>query len=152
MTSSYQDLAARNVLLSHEEVCKVADFGLLRQVDNQQEYVSQVRRVKWLMDLVYVPFICLYQTSIGLPLRWMAPESVADSKFSTASDVWSFGILMWEMFNPLAKKPFDSYSNMDLMRKIPQGLVPDIPEVHENMLHPIHTPTQSTKEAIRPVQ
>ena len=78
-------------------------------MDNQQEYVSQ--------------------TSIGLPLRWMAPESVADSKFSTASDVWSFGILMWEMFNPLAKKPFDSYSNMDLMRKIPQGLVPDIPEV-----------------------
>ena len=71
-----QDLAARNVMVGDNEVCKVADFGLLRELDDYQEvYISSNM------------LLCL--------LRWMAPESVEHKQFSTASDVWSYGILLW---------------------------------------------------------
>ena len=88
-----QDLAARNVLVGENEVCKVADFGLLRELPEENS---------------------IYQSTANapLPVRWMAPESIKDRTFSAASDVWSYGVLMWEMFNP-DKKPYDTLSNME---------------------------------------
>ena len=77
----HRDLAARNVLLGSGMVCKVADFGLSRRVqteDNTGDY---------------------YRSSSGIiPVRWTAPEGMTSQKFSTASDVWSFGITCVEIF------------------------------------------------------
>ena len=83
---STQDLAARNILVGKDETCKVGDFGLLRKLrkasstDPKEVYVAQ--------------------STTPLPIRWMAPESLSTKKqFSTASDVWSFAVLQWEMKN-----------------------------------------------------
>ena len=85
--SSTQDLAARNILVGKDEICKVGDFGLLRKL-----------RKATSADLkeVYIA-----QSATPLPIRWMAPESLDCDvrQFSTASDVWSFAVLQWEMKN-----------------------------------------------------
>eukprot|EP00731_Ephydatia_muelleri_P032043 Em0023g550a len=97
----HRDLAARNVLVGENEVCKVADFGLLRELPEENS---------------------IYQSTANapLPVRWMAPESIKGKKFSVASDVWSYGILMWEMFNP-DKMPYLTFSNMECVMKVSEG-------------------------------
>ena len=87
-------MAARNVLVGAGELCKVADFGLLRELpDDDSIYVSTA--------------------NVPCPIRWMPPESITKRKFSIASDVWSFGILQWEMYNPL-KTPYDKMDNFQV--------------------------------------
>ena len=76
-----QDLAARNVMVDDQKTCKVADFGLLREIPKD--------------DAIYQS-----KTAIPLPIRWMAPESLQHRNFSPATDVWSFGVLLWEMYYP----------------------------------------------------
>lgn len=98
MCSSLQDLAARNVLVDTNETCKVADFGLLREIPRD--------------DTIYHS-----QHNVPCPIRWMAPESISDRKFSAASDVWSFGVLVWEMFNP-TKLPYEKYDNLACATKV----------------------------------
>ena len=76
MNCIHRDLAARNVLVSDKSlVCKVADFGMGRVIDD------------------------LYTARMGskMPVKWSAPESLCYNAFSSASDVWSYGILMWEV-------------------------------------------------------
>ena len=103
-----QDLAARNVMVGDNEVCKVADFGFLRELDDYQEvYISSNNM------LVY-------------PLRWMAPETLEHKQFSTASDVWSYGILLWEMFNP-TELPYSDLDNAQFAIKVAQGHTLSIP-------------------------
>ena len=99
--SSIQDLAARNVLVGENEVCKVADFGLLRELPKEDS---------------------IYQSTANapLPVRWMAPESIRERTFSVASDVWSYGILMWEMFNP-GKVPYHTLSNVECVMEVASG-------------------------------
>ena len=102
-----QDLAARNVMVGDNEVCKVADFGLLRELDDYQEvYISS--------------------NMLLCPLRWMAPESVEHKQFSTASDVWSYGILLWEMFNP-TELPYSDLDDHQFAIKVAQGHTLSIP-------------------------
>ncbi len=98
MFGSPQDLAARNVLVSESEICKVADFGLLRELPKDDSFYHM-------------------QTNVPCPVRWMPPESINDRKFSTASDVWSFGVLIWEMFNP-TKTPYTGFSNIEVATKV----------------------------------
>ncbi|KAA3673254.1 uncharacterized protein DEA37_0000380, partial [Paragonimus westermani] len=74
----HRDLAARNVLLSADWVCKVSDFGLSRLLDPNREYYLRDRG--------------------ALPMKWLAPEVLANKKFSKKSDVWSFGVLLWEIY------------------------------------------------------
>ncbi len=93
-----QDLAARNVLVTDNETCKVADFGLLRELPKDESFYHM-------------------QTNVPCPVRWMPPESITERNFSTASDVWSFGILIWEMFNP-TKNPYTSFSNIEVATKV----------------------------------
>ena len=104
-----QDLAARNIMVDDNEVCKVADFGLLREI----------------YDYSFTSIYISSNTSL-CPLRWMAPESVEHRHFSTASDVWSYGILVWEMFNP-TELPYSDLDDVQFAIKVVHGLTPSIP-------------------------
>lgn len=98
----HRDLAARNILINEEHVCKVADFGFARDVSSTA--------------LVYE------RKSEGrLPIRWMAPESLYDNVFSVKSDVWSFGVLIWEVVT-LGSTPYPGLSAADVMRKVRKRL------------------------------
>ena len=105
-----QDLAARNVMVSQDEICKVGDFGLLRELPKD--------------DTIYVA-----KTKVALPIRWMAPESLIRREFSLASDVWSFGVIMWEMYNP-AIMPYEDMDNVQVAIGVNQRLRLHIPEAY----------------------
>ena len=104
-----QDLAARNVMVAQDEICKVGDFGLLRELPKDVDiYVATAKVTKF-------------------PIRWMAPESHSKREFSPATDVWSFGIVMWEMFNP-AQTPYKGMSNHQVAANVCLGTRLTIPE------------------------
>ncbi|CAI8026551.1 Ephrin type-B receptor 3 (Fragment), partial [Geodia barretti] len=84
----HRDLAARNVLLSGN-TCKIADFGMARDLEESTYYTSQGGKI---------------------PVKWTAPEALHYRKYSTASDVWSFGCLVYEIWS-LGHKPFENYTN-----------------------------------------
>ena len=84
--------------MDENELCKVGDFGLLRELPTDSD--------------IYVP-----QSVDPMPYRWMALESLTNKRFSVASDVWSFGVLMWEMFKP-TKTPYEEFGSFDLAFKL----------------------------------
>ncbi|XP_071599710.1 tyrosine-protein kinase TXK-like [Heliangelus exortis] len=95
----HRDLAARNCLVNAEHIVKVSDFGMARYViDN--EYISS--------------------SGAKFPVKWSSPEVFHFKKYSSKSDVWSFGVLMWEVFTE-GKMPFESKSSFEVVREISQG-------------------------------
>jgi len=98
----HRDLAARNILLDHTRCCKISDFGLSRDLgDTGSEMYEQ-------------------KTKGALPIRWMAPESLYFSVFTPKSDVWSFGILMWEIVT-LGSTPYPGMGAREVMRRVRDG-------------------------------
>ncbi|XP_076260308.1 protein tyrosine kinase 2 Fak isoform X2 [Rhynchophorus ferrugineus] len=96
----HRDIAARNVLVSSDRCVKLADFGLSRWMGEDQSY---------------------YKASKGkLPIKWMSPESINFRRFTTSSDVWMFGVCMWEILM-LGVKPFQGVKNNDVIGKIENG-------------------------------
>uniref|UniRef100_A0A8C9WMK7 receptor protein-tyrosine kinase n=1 Tax=Scleropages formosus TaxID=113540 RepID=A0A8C9WMK7_SCLFO len=98
MNYVHRDLAARNILVNGNLECKVSDFGLSRVLEDDPEGT--------------------YTTSGGkIPIRWTAPEAIAYRKFTSASDVWSFGIVMWEVM-AFGERPYWDMSNHEVMKAI----------------------------------
>ncbi|ELU06579.1 hypothetical protein CAPTEDRAFT_45220, partial [Capitella teleta] len=125
----HRDLAARNVLVSDELVCKVSDFGLSRDVINCREYESKTKRC--------------------LPLRWMSPESLFDNIYSTKSDVWSFGVLLWEIVT-LGSSPYPGMTGRDVMEMIDQGYRMDRPRHCPKPLYDVMRDCWSAEPNARP--
>ncbi|XP_016106582.1 ephrin type-B receptor 3-like [Sinocyclocheilus grahami] len=102
MNYVHRDLAARNVLVNSNLVCKVSDFGLSRFLDDNSSDPT-------------------YTSSLGgkIPIRWTAPEAIAFRKFTSASDVWSYGIVMWEVMS-FGERPYWDMSNQDVMNAVEQ--------------------------------
>ncbi|KAM8826964.1 ephrin type-A receptor 7 isoform 2-T2 [Synchiropus picturatus] len=97
----HRDLAARNILVNSNLVCKVSDFGLSRVIDDDPAAV--------------------YTTSGGkIPVRWTAPEAIQYRKFTSASDAWSYGIVMWEVMS-YGERPYWDMSNQDVIKAIEEG-------------------------------
>ncbi|XP_071064163.1 focal adhesion kinase 1 isoform X13 [Dasypus novemcinctus] len=95
----HRDIAARNVLVSSTDCVKLGDFGLSRYME----------------DSTY------YKASKGkLPIKWMAPESINFRRFTSASDVWMFGVCMWEILMH-GVKPFQGVKNNDVIGRIENG-------------------------------
>ncbi|XP_006021229.1 tyrosine-protein kinase ITK/TSK [Alligator sinensis] len=95
----HRDLAARNCLVGESQVVKVSDFGMSRYVLDDQ-YTSS--------------------TGTKFPVKWSAPEVFSYSNYSTKSDVWSFGVLMWEVFSE-GKIPYENRSNAEVVEEINAG-------------------------------
>ncbi|XP_062853520.1 ephrin type-A receptor 2a [Trichomycterus rosablanca] len=101
MNYVHRDLAARNILVNSNLECKVSDFGLSRVLEDYPEGT--------------------YTTTGGkIPIRWTAPEAIAYRKFTSGSDVWSFGIVMWEVM-AFGERPYWDMSNHEVMKAIHEG-------------------------------
>uniref|UniRef100_A0A3B4CJJ5 receptor protein-tyrosine kinase n=1 Tax=Pygocentrus nattereri TaxID=42514 RepID=A0A3B4CJJ5_PYGNA len=121
MSYVHRDLAARNILVNSNLVCKVSDFGLSRFLTENSSDPT-------------------YTSSLGgkIPIRWTAPEAIAFRKFTSASDVWSYGIVMWEVMS-FGERPYWDMSNQDVINAIEQDYrLPPPPEcpapLHQLML------------------
>ncbi|XP_061485802.1 fibroblast growth factor receptor 3 isoform X6 [Rhineura floridana] len=96
----HRDLAARNVLVTEDSVMKIADFGLARDVHNIDYYKKT--------------------TNGRLPVKWMAPEALFDRVYTHQSDVWSFGVLLWEIFT-LGGSPYPGIPVEELFKLLKEG-------------------------------
>ncbi|KAM3585603.1 uncharacterized protein V6R79_022360 [Siganus canaliculatus] len=96
----HRDIAVRNILVASPECVKLGDFGLSRYIDEEEYYKASVSR---------------------LPIKWMAPESINFRRFTTASDVWMFGVCVWEIFS-MAQQPFFWLENGQVINQLESGV------------------------------
>ncbi|XP_072049429.1 uncharacterized protein [Amphiura filiformis] len=96
----HRDLATRNILLGEGLVCKVSDFGLARDMAEENAYEMKSRG--------------------RVPLRWMALESLLDKVYSSKSDVWSYGVLLWELVT-LGSHPYPGMTGGQVISELKKG-------------------------------
>nr|XP_054510854.1 ephrin type-A receptor 3 isoform X1 [Agelaius phoeniceus] len=110
----HRDLAARNILINSNLVCKVSDFGLSRVLEDDPEAAYTTRDSQ--MDS-----LVLFCSQGGkIPIRWTSPEAIAYRKFTSASDAWSYGIVLWEVMS-YGERPYWEMSNQDVIKAVDEG-------------------------------
>ncbi|KAG5851834.1 tyrosine-protein kinase BTK [Anguilla anguilla] len=124
----HRDLAARNCLVDSNGTVKVSDFGLSRYVLDDE-----------------------YTSSAGskYPVRWSPPEVLLYCKFSSKSDIWAFGVLMWEVYT-LGKMPYDRLNNTEIVDKVSSGLRLYRPQLATEPIYRIMTVCWHDKPDERP--
>ncbi|XP_007431229.1 platelet-derived growth factor receptor beta [Python bivittatus] len=126
----HRDLAARNVLICEGKLVKICDFGLARDIMRDSNYISK--------------------GNTFLPLKWMAPESIFNNLYTTLSDVWSFGILLWEIFT-LGGTPYPELPmNEQFYNAIKRGYRMSKPTHASNEIYEIMQKCWEEKFEIRP--
>uniref|UniRef100_A0A8D2MH51 Tyrosine-protein kinase receptor n=1 Tax=Zonotrichia albicollis TaxID=44394 RepID=A0A8D2MH51_ZONAL len=103
----HRDLAARNCMVSEDFTVKIGDFGMTRDIYETDYYRKGGKGL--------------------LPVRWMSPEALKDGIFNTQSDVWSFGVVLWEIAT-LAEQPYQGMSNEQVLRFVMDNGVLERPE------------------------
>ncbi|MFT7802187.1 tyrosine-protein kinase BTK-like [Arapaima gigas] len=124
----HRDLAARNCLVASNGTIKVTDFGLSRYVLDDE-----------------------YTSSVGskFPVRWSPPEVLLYSRFSSKSDIWAFGVLMWEVYT-LGRMPYERLSNTEIVEKVSAGLRLYRPQLANERIYSIMTSCWHDKPEERP--
>jgi serine/threonine protein kinase len=98
----HRDLAARNILIKKPDHIKISDFGLSRIIQSNED--------------------CFYaKTNSLVPVKWLAIESICERKFTHKSDVWSYGVCLWEIFTFCAK-PYNEIEAIDLVKSLLKGV------------------------------
>jgi len=108
----HRDLAARNILVAAPDMVKISDFGLSRAIKAESEIYQACRGGRW-------------------PVKWYAPESTLYGTFSSASDVWSYGVTLWEIFT-LGEMPYGDMSGQEVLEMLDQK--------GERLAKPAHCP------------
>lgn len=129
----HRDVAARNVLVDEQRVAKLSDFGMAHVFGNDEDDAGD-----W----------------IG-PVRWMAPEAIGNRLFTPASDVWAFGVLMWEVWNN-GELPYREYATLtEVARAVQSGVTlsppAEMPEVHALVMRNIFGATDSERPTMKTV-
>ncbi|GAB0100330.1 uncharacterized protein DMENIID0001_163550 [Sergentomyia squamirostris] len=171
----HRDLAARNVLLDHNGVCKICDFGMSIDLDKSTRTHTLYSRKSHLRRshssnrcgesrFRFQPFstidtkfgVCRSESQTcgtkvrpALPIRWMAPEALQYHMFSTETDVWAFGIVMWEIAT-LGCTPYPNLSGREVVRSVPAGIRPEIPPDCRPELYHLMTKTWRKDPRQRP--
>uniref|UniRef100_A0A7N8XTB4 Tyrosine-protein kinase receptor n=1 Tax=Mastacembelus armatus TaxID=205130 RepID=A0A7N8XTB4_9TELE len=109
----HRDLAARNCMVAEDFTVKIGDFGMTRDIYETDYYRKGGKGL--------------------LPVRWMSPESLKDGVFTTMTDVWSFGVVLWEIAT-LAEQPYQGMSNEQVLRFVMEGGLLDKPDNCPDML------------------
>ncbi|XP_043268630.1 vascular endothelial growth factor receptor 1 isoform X2 [Venturia canescens] len=123
------DLAARNILLAENNIVKICDFGLAKTMYKDDNYKKK--------------------GDAPLPIKWMAIESIRDRVFSTQSDIWSFGIVLWEFFT-LAKTPYPGMEAEKQYQRLIEGYRMEKPEYATDELYDIMLRCWKAKPTLRP--
>lgn len=126
----HRDLAARNVLLVSETFCKISDFGMSKALGLDSQYYIAPTAGKW-------------------PLKWYAPECICKFKFSSKSDVWSYGVTLWEATS-YGLKPYASMKGPELMDFIDRGDRLSQPEMCPDDVYELMTSCWRTEAKDRP--
>ena len=115
----HRDLAARNCLVGDRGAArlevKLSDFGLAVELGDQQDYYCG-------------------EEDEEMPVRWMPPEAIRDNRFTHSSDVWSFGILLWEIFT-FGMQPYEHMSIKEVIRVVDSGRMLHCPEHASNAVY-----------------
>ncbi|XP_065577459.1 insulin-like peptide receptor isoform X2 [Artemia franciscana] len=110
----HRDLAARNCMVEENLTVKIGDFGMTRDIYETDYYRKGGKGL--------------------LPVRWMSPESLKDGVFTSQSDIWSFGVVLWEMAT-LASQPYQGLSNEQVLKYVMDGGKMEMPEDCPDILY-----------------
>lgn len=125
----HRDLAARNCMVAGDLTVKVGDFGMTRDIYETDYYRKGTKGL--------------------MPVRWMSPESLKDGVFSSSSDAWSYGVVLWEMAT-LAMQPYQGLSNEQVLRYVVEGGVMERPEQCPDRLYELMRACWTHRPSARP--